>query len=198
MQTRVGVFVDVQNIYYSAKTVHHGKLNYRKLLDMIGRNRSLVKAVAYVITKPDSDQRSKRFEDALQRIGYEIRVKRAKVRRTEHGSIVRGACHVEMAVDMLAAAPKLDVAVLVSGDNELLPVVKHLQAIGCAVENVGIKKSTSRELIEHSKFIELPPELIIDMVAPEKEEESEEEEINGNLIEEDEPIEGSGMGIFSD
>ena len=50
---RVGIFVDVQNMFYSAKTLHQSKIDYSKLLEGILRGRRLVRAIAYVIQKPD-------------------------------------------------------------------------------------------------------------------------------------------------
>ncbi len=62
---RLGIFVDVQNMFYSAKALHQSKIDYSKLLQEIITNRDPVRAIAYVVHKVDVDQSS--FTDALKR-----------------------------------------------------------------------------------------------------------------------------------
>src|SRR4030066_464921 len=78
---RIWVFVDVQNMFYSAKALHQSKIDYSKLLLEIVGGRNLVRAIAYVVQKPDVDQSS--FTDALSRLGYEIKSKELRLRRSE-------------------------------------------------------------------------------------------------------------------
>ena len=62
-EQRVGVFVDVQNMYYSAKNLYSAKVDFGKILkDSVG-DRKLVRAFAYVI-KADVGA-EKEFFDAL-------------------------------------------------------------------------------------------------------------------------------------
>ena len=70
---RLGIFVDVQNMFYSAKALHQSKIDYSKLLLEVVENRELIRAVAYAVHKPDVDQSG--FTDALKRLGYEIKTK---------------------------------------------------------------------------------------------------------------------------
>ena len=70
---RLGIFVDVQNMFYSAKALHQSKIDYSKLLQEVVANRELIRAVAYAVHKPDVDQSG--FSDALKRLGYEIKSK---------------------------------------------------------------------------------------------------------------------------
>jgi uncharacterized LabA/DUF88 family protein len=46
---RVGIFVDVQNLYHSAKNLHHGRVNYGELMKYLVGNRQLIRAMAYVV-----------------------------------------------------------------------------------------------------------------------------------------------------
>jgi uncharacterized LabA/DUF88 family protein len=46
---RVGIFVDVQNLYHSAKNLYHGRVNYAVLLAHLVGERQLVRALAYVV-----------------------------------------------------------------------------------------------------------------------------------------------------
>ena len=48
-EQRVGVFVDVQNMYYSAKNIFNAKVNFNEILEVAVGKRKLVRAIAYVI-----------------------------------------------------------------------------------------------------------------------------------------------------
>lgn len=139
---RVGVFVDVQNLFYSARALHHGKMNFKRLLESIVGDRQLVRAIAYIVQKPDIDQSA--FIDALKRLGYEIKSKELRIRSD---GTAKGDWDMGIAIDALAMAPKLDVVILVSGDGDFVPLVEMLKAQGCKVEVVSFEKSTSTELI---------------------------------------------------
>jgi hypothetical protein len=49
---RVGIFIDVQNVYYSAKKQYGKKVDYSKLLWYLVRGRHLVKAICYIVQHP--------------------------------------------------------------------------------------------------------------------------------------------------
>lgn len=142
---RLGIFVDVQNMFYSAKALHQSKIDYSKLLQEIVCNRDLVRAIAYVVHKPDADQSS--FTEALERLGYEIRTKELRLRPD---GTAKGDWDMGIAIDTIAMAPKLDTVVLVTGDGDFAPLVEMLKAQGCRVEVVSFRKSTAIELIEAS------------------------------------------------
>jgi len=141
-QQRIGVFVDVQNMFYSAKALHQSKIDYSKLLLEIVCNRNLIRAIAYVVQKPDVDQSS--FTDALKRLGYEIKSKELRLRPD---GTAKGDWDMGIAIDTIAIAPKLDTVVLVSGDGDFAPLVEMLKAHGCRVEVVSFRRSTAVELI---------------------------------------------------
>jgi len=46
---RVGIFVDVQNLYHSAKNLYHGRVNYAELMKFLVGDRQLIRAMAYVV-----------------------------------------------------------------------------------------------------------------------------------------------------
>ncbi len=145
LRQRLGIFVDVQNMFYSAKALHQSKIDYSKLLQEIVCNRDLVRAIAYVVHKPDADQSG--FTDALERLGYEIKTKELRLRPD---GTAKGDWDMGIAIDTIAMAPKLDTVVLVTGDGDFAPLVEMLKAQGCRVEVVSFRKSTAIELIEAS------------------------------------------------
>jgi len=139
---RVGIFVDVQNMFYSARTLHQSKVDYSKLLTELVAGRKLVRAIAYVVQRPDVDQKA--FLEALRRAGYETKVKELTIR--EDGSS-RGDWDVGLTVDALSLAHKLDTVILVTGDGDLVPLADGLKRAGCRVELVSFEQSTSNELM---------------------------------------------------
>lgn len=139
---RVGIFVDVQNMFYSAKSLYQSKIDYSKLLERILQDRRLVRAIAYVVQKPDVDQSS--FLEALRRSGYEVKKKELVVR--DDGSS-KGDWNMGIALDAIALSSKLDTVILVSGVGDFVPLVDMLKSRGCRTEVVSFDECTSNELI---------------------------------------------------
>lgn len=151
-EQRVGVFVDVQNLYYSAKFIYKSKVNFKTILDEAVRGRNLIRAIAYVI-KADVKEEAN-FFDALKSFGYEVKAKDLQV---FYGGAKKGDWDIGIAMDTIELASKLDAVVLISGDGDFAPLVKHLKhALGCYVEVMAFGKSSSQKLIEEAdNFIDL-------------------------------------------
>ncbi len=139
---RVGVFVDVQNMYYSAKHLFNAKVNFKRLLENGVRGRKCIRAIAYTV-KADIKEEANFFE-ALEKIGYEIKTKELQI--FVDGS-KKGDWDVGIAMDAMQLAPKLDVVVLVSGDGDFKDLVDHLRSTGCKVEVMSFRKTSSTKLI---------------------------------------------------
>jgi len=143
-EQRVGVYVDVQNLYYSAKYMYKSKVSFSTLLKEAVRGRRLIRAIAYVIKADEKDESS--FFEALKGQGYEVKTKDLQV---FVGGAKKGNWDIGIAVDMIEFAPKLDAVILVSGDGDFVPLVEHLKhAVGCFVEVVAFKKSCAQKLID--------------------------------------------------
>lgn len=148
---RVGVFVDVQNMYYSAKALYSSKVDFGKVLELSLANRTLIRAFAYVI-KADNKQ-EQTFFDSLHKRGYEIK---AKDLQTFYGGNKKGDWDVGIAMDIMRLANKLDVVVLVSGDGDFAELLKHVKALGCRAEVVAFGQSASSLLrAETERFVDL-------------------------------------------
>lgn len=149
---RVGVFVDVSNLYHSAKNLYHSKVDFGQVLRSAVGERELVRAIAYVI-KADVEQ-EKAFFDALVKSGFEVKQKDLQVFA---GGAKKGDWDVGMALDAIKIAPHLDVVVLISGDGDFVPLVSYLKENkGCRVEVVGFGKTTSGKLTEEAdQFVDL-------------------------------------------
>lgn len=143
-EQRVGIFIDTQNIYHSGKNLYHSKVNFGQIVKDALENRSLIRAVAYVITTEAGDEKG--FFDALTKMGIETKTKDLQI----FGSGAKKAdWDVGLAIDAVKMAPKLDAVILVTGDGDFVPLVEYLQMNeGCQVEVVSFGKSTSSKLIE--------------------------------------------------
>ena len=143
-EQRVGVFVDVQNLYYSARNIYKAKVNFKTLLKEAIKGRNLIRAIAYVIKADVKDEAN--FFDALKNFGYEVKAKDLQI---FFGGAKKGDWDIGIAMDLIELASRLDAIVLVSGDGDFVPLVNHVKhALGCYVEVMAFGKSCSQKLIE--------------------------------------------------
>lgn len=140
-ELRVGIFVDVQNIFYAAKPFN-ARLDFEKLLELSVGKRRLIRAIAYVVQSPDVDQSN--FISMLQKKSYEV--KRKDLRQRSDGS-AKGDWDMGMAIDIMRFVNKLDVVVLVSGDGDFVPLVELVKTLGPRVEVISFTYNTARDLI---------------------------------------------------
>jgi uncharacterized LabA/DUF88 family protein len=141
---RTGVFVDVPNVMYAAERLGW-QIDFGKLLVMLTRGRELVRASAYAPVSDDPQMRleTQRFTQPFVGHGYRIVTKPLK--RFADGSM-KGNFDVEMAMDILTMADRLDIVCLVSGDGDFTRLVEMVQARGVRVEVASFAQSTSSEL----------------------------------------------------
>ncbi len=142
-QQRVGVFVDIQNMYYSARALYGRKVNFKNVLDQAVSGRQLVRALAYGITTEEAHEEE--FHEALSGQGFEVRTKPLQ---TFVGGQKKGDWDVGIATDILRLEPKIDVAVLVCGDGDFVPLVEFAKEKGLRMEVIGFRESTSKNLID--------------------------------------------------
>lgn len=149
---RVGVFVDMQNMYHSAKNLYGARVNFAELVRLAVQDRQIVRALVYVVKGGESAEEQK-FFDALEKSGLELKMKDLQVFA---GGAKKADWDVGMAVDVIAMAKQLDVAVLVTGDGDFVPLVEFLKHNGLIVEVVSFGRSTSLKLKEAAhNFIDL-------------------------------------------
>jgi len=138
---RIGVFVDVQNMYYSAKNLYNCKVNFKTILKDAIANRRLIRAIAYVIKADVKDENT--FYDALIEMGFEVKSKELQI---FYGGAKKGDWDVGIAMDVMRLAPKLDTIVLVSGDGDFSDLLEHAKSLGCRTEVIAFGKTTSHKL----------------------------------------------------
>ena len=167
-EQRVGVFIDTQNLYHSAKNLYKSRVNFNEVLKTAVGNRSLIRAIAYVITTESGEE--KNFFEALGKMGIETKTKDLQIFL---GGAKKADWDVGLAVDAIGMAPKLDTVILVAGDGDFITLVQYLQVHeGCQVEVVSFGRSSSSKLMEIADdFMNLdddPKKYLIGYRAPRK------------------------------
>ncbi len=151
---RVGVFIDVQNMYYSAKNLFGSKVNFGNIVREATAGRKLIRAIAYVVRTETKEEQP--FFDALYNLGIETKERPLQV---FYGGEKKADWDVGITVDAIRLSPSIDAVVLVSGDGDYIPLVEYLQNQGKQVEVVAFSGTTSGKLQEVADdFIDLSKE----------------------------------------
>jgi uncharacterized LabA/DUF88 family protein len=141
---RVGVFIDTQNIYHSAKNLYHSKANFGAILKEVLDGRTLVRAIAYVASTETGEEKS--FFEALSKVGIETRTKPLQI---FIGGAKKANWDIDLAMDAVKLAGHLDTVIIASGDGDFVSLIEYLQNThGTQVEVVAFGKSSSSKLIE--------------------------------------------------
>lgn len=148
---RVGVFMDTQNLYHSARNLYQSRVNFAAVIKEAVAGRQLIRAIAYVITTESGEE--KNFFEALEKMGIETKTKDLQI---FFGGAKKADWDVGLAVDAIRLASKVDAVVIVSGDGDFVPLVEYLKHLGVQVEVMSFGKSTSAKLREATDdFIDL-------------------------------------------
>ena len=138
---RVGVFIDVQNMYYSAKKLYNSKVNFGAILEAAVADRQLIRAIAYVV-KATGDE--KPFFEALFQRGLETKERELQI--FDSGA-KKADWDVGMAVDAIRIGEILDVIILVTGDGDFVELVDYLKHHGRQVEVIAFRETSSAKLV---------------------------------------------------
>ena len=150
-EQRVGVFIDVQNLYYSARNIYNARVNFSAVLKEVVGGRKLVRAIAYVIRAQMPEEQT--FFDALSKVGYEVKAKDLQV---FYGGIKKGDWDVGITMDIIKQMSKVDSVVLASGDGDYVPMLEYLKNFGVRAEVIAFGKSASSKLIDSADdFIDM-------------------------------------------
>ena len=140
---RVGVFVDVANLLYSARTLRIN-IDFGKLLDFLRGNRRLVRAQAYCPTSPQSGE-EQMFLQAVKGLGYRITTKNYK---TFSSGAKKADLDLDLCMDVvrLVDGRAVDSIVLVSGDSDFMPMLDYCSDHGVRVEVAAFDEAMSATL----------------------------------------------------
>ena len=148
---RVGVFIDTANLYHSAKNLYKSKVNFGNVVKDALSGRTLIRAIGYVIATEGGEEKA--FFDALAKMGIETKSKDLQI---FYGGAKKADWDVGITVDVITMAPKLDVAIIVSGDGDYVPLIEYLKMHGVQVEVAAFGRSTSSKLRESTdSFLDL-------------------------------------------
>jgi uncharacterized LabA/DUF88 family protein len=148
---RVAVFIDVQNLYHSARAIYQKRVNFKELVESVVGERQLIRAFAYVVSTKTGEE--KPFFEALSKLGIEIR---SKELQEYYGGMKKADWDVGIAVDAIKTAEIVDTVVIASGDGDYTPLVEYLKNQGRRVEVIAFGRSTSAKIKEIAdEFIDM-------------------------------------------
>jgi uncharacterized LabA/DUF88 family protein len=148
---RVAVFLDVQNLYHSAKNLYQARVNFGAILKTAVADRSLIRAFGYVVKTKTGEE--KPFFEALTKLGIETRERDLQ---EFFGGVKKADWDVGLTVDAIRISTSVDVVVLGSGDGDFIQLVEYLQNQGKRVEVIAFGRSSSARLKEVAdEFIDL-------------------------------------------
>lgn len=142
---RTGIFVDTASIYYATDVAKVG-LDFARMVASISTGRDVVHTVAYA---PISDEglgtryETQRFAAPFARSGFKIVAR--PLRRFPDGT-GKGNFDIDMTVDILGMAERLDVIVLVTGNGDFSRLIETVQRRGVRVEVVAFANQVSHDL----------------------------------------------------
>lgn len=146
-EQRVAVFVDIQNMYYSARK-QNSRVDFWKVLEMIVGDRQLIRSIAYVINSWNAKERW--FFQALDSIWFELKEKDLKVFDDWNK---KWDWDLWIAMDMIRIAPKMDSIILLTWDSDFIPVIEYIKNnAGCLTEVVAFSSTWSIDLARSADY----------------------------------------------
>ena len=142
-QERTCLFIDGANLSSASRNLGFD-VDYRNLLAYFRRQTNVVRAYYYSALL-DTEEYSplKPLTDWLAYNGYTLVTKTAREFTDAMGRRrVKGNMDVELAVDMLELAPRMDHAVLFSGDSDFRRLVEAVQRQGVRVTVISSVRTT--------------------------------------------------------
>ena len=142
--SKIALFVDVQNIYYTTREAYGRQFDYRKLWQHINANGEIVTAIAYATDRGDQGQI--KFQDALRHIGFTVKLKPFIQR---HDGSAKGDWDVGITIDVLETASRVDTVILLSGDGDFDLLIDHIRSrYDVQTEIYGVPALTATSLVK--------------------------------------------------
>lgn len=150
--TKIAIFADVQNIYYTTRDTFKRPFNYRTFIQELSSEHEIVKAYAYAIDRGDPQQM--KFQSALRHMGFDVKLK-PFIQRADGSA--KGDWDVGITIDVLALAPHVDEIVLLSGDGDFALLLDEVtRKYGCKTSVYGVLNLTANALINSAtQFVDI-------------------------------------------
>ena len=145
---RIALVIDGHNHYATSKLIGLNT-DYGKLAAWVSERGMLVRSLYYsMVEESESGTRTVQpLLDWLDYNGFNVITKPMLIFETADGRRkITGSMHVEMTVDMLDLAPRLDEIVLVTGHGEMRAAVEAVQRRGVRVTVVSTIKTPSPQV----------------------------------------------------
>ena len=141
-QERVGLFIDGANLHAAARALGFD-IDYKRLLKHFQEQCRLIRAFYYTALVEDQEYSPLRpLVDWLDYNGFTMVTKPTKEFTDSMGRRkVKGNMDIELTVDAMELAPRVDHIVLFSGDGDFRPLVESLQRQGVRVSVVSTIRS---------------------------------------------------------
>lgn len=150
-EQRVAVFIDVQNMYHSARNLFNARVNFKEVVKTAVAGRKLIRSFAYVVRTKTGEEKA--FFEALEKAGIEMRVKDLQ---EFYDGAKKADWDVGLTTDAIRTSDLVDTIVLVSGDGDFVPLVEYLKGQGRRVEVIAFGRSVSQRLREEADgFLDL-------------------------------------------
>ena len=144
---RIMIFIDNSNIFKGFKK-YNVRADYEKLKLVLTNNRVLKGIFLYEgIVYPISYEKKKWYKDLSKKSGYTIK---ASFNKKVSHVIFEKKVDVKLAIDLICYAYEdvYDIAVLVSGDGDFIPVIKKLKKLNKKLEIWAFKYSLANSIKE--------------------------------------------------
>lgn len=139
---RLALFIDGANLYSATKALN-ADIDFKKMVDAFREKAVLVRAYYYTaVTEGEEFSPIRPLIDWLGYNGFSLVTKPVKRFTDAQGHTrTKGNMDIEIAVDMLELAPRIDHAILFSGDGDFRRLVQAVQSKGVRVTVVSTLKS---------------------------------------------------------
>lgn len=153
---RVSIFIDRSNLYHSLKALGGVKIDFSKLVKELSKDKTLITAFYYIAPLDITANKKKywKHQKFLAELGKipNFKVVLCTLRKygKEDGSFgfeVKGD-DIYIANDMLVGAYEnlYDTAILVSGDEDFIPIINTLKRLNKKTENAFFMQTSSKKL----------------------------------------------------
>lgn len=156
--SKIAVFVDVQNIYYTVRQAYRCHFNYTAFWAKLLARGEIVTAYAYAVDR--RDQKQVQFQQILRDIGFEVKLK-PFIQRSDGSA--KGDWDVGITLDVVEHADAVDTIVLASGDGDfdlLLNKIREEDQVQAVV--YGVPSLTAGSLVRAaSEFCPIEGDLLL-------------------------------------
>lgn len=152
---RIGLYIDVSNLYFCLHNNLKGKLDYSALLKFLEPLGTISIAKAYGAQVKDE---ASAFIRLLEGLGFQTFYKTPKYYGATHNG--KADHDVSIAIDVVKDLPELDMVILATADGDMTPLVEYIKSFNKSIVIIG--SNISKELQDTcTKYIEIPSSLVI-------------------------------------